>query len=240
MLYRGGGGGYTVSCYNTLVLLYLCHWYRQCSRLLILHGPSQHDSVVVITPIVSKVCTRDWRHVSPLLRAMWFIGMSVRENLMTVLYRVYSISYFKTCHGGSPGNASIFFCLWRRCHWYRQCSGLPILCGASQRNRRFVATPINWKVCTHNCPSVSPHHKELWGSFPWVLEKTWPCCIGCTLYCILVPVTKVSLVTPVFFFCLPCRRHRYRQCSWLPILHGSSQHDCSIVTTHIHFEILHW
>ena len=115
-----------------------------------------------------------------------------------------------------------FFCLSRRRHWYSQCSRLPILCGPSQReaDRRFVTTPINWEVCTHNWHPVSPLHKELWGSSSWVLEKSWPCCIGCTLSLISIPVMEVPLVMPVFFFCLPRRRHWYRQCCGLPILHG--------------------
>ena len=149
----------------------------------------------MITPIVSKVCTRDRCPRSRHYKELWGPSSGV-----LVLHRVYTVTCFNTCHGDSPANASIFFCLSRRRHWYHQWSGLPILRGPSQHDRCFVTISINWKVCTHNWHPMSPHHKELWRSSSRLLEKTWPCCIWCTISCILKPVTQTPLVMSVFSF----------------------------------------
>ena len=135
------------------------HWYRQCSRLLILRSPSQHDSVVVITRIVSKVCTSD-RPLSSLH------SNELRGSSSWVLEKTWwpycircTLSYFNTCHAGSFGNASIFSCLSHRPHWYRQCSGLPhIVRSITTRLLLCDVTPMISKFCTHDGHPMSLHY----------------------------------------------------------------------------------
>ena len=139
------------------------HWYRQCSRLLILRSPSQHNSVVVITRIVSKVCTSDRRPSS--LHSNELRGSSswVLEKTWWPYCIRCTLSYFNTCHAGSFGNASIFSCLSHRPHWYRQCSGLPHIVRSITTRLLLCDHTYDFKILhSWRAPYVSP---LLWGSF---------------------------------------------------------------------------
>ena len=175
---------YTVSCYNTLVIT--------CQFSFAATGTASTVDSSYCTVLHNTIASV-WSHLYFKSLHTWRAqGLSVIKSYGVYLHGCFrklddrAVSGvhcldFNTCHAGYSGNASIFFCLSRRRHWYRQCSKPPILRGPSQRDGRFVTTPINWIVCTHSWHPVSPHYKELWGSSSWMLEKTWPCCIGCTL-----------------------------------------------------------